>query len=154
MRGVATTKQSRVSAQTLDCFAIARNDKTHILVNYLAEIWGISLVIIPLAMLVKEKYVKQLFESAEDDKKLFCWGIISFIIGLSMILSFNVWEQSWQVIITILGWLTLLKGLGLLFFPEMAKKYARKIANQNWLPIALVVIVFVGLIITYFGFTA
>ena len=40
------------------------------LANYLAELWGISLVIIPLVMLIKEQYVKQLFESAQDDKKL------------------------------------------------------------------------------------
>ena len=124
------------------------------LVNYLAQIWGISLVIIPLAMLVKEKYVKQLFESVEDDKKFFCWGITSFLIGLLMVLSFNVWSQSWQVVITILGWATLLKGLVVIFFPEIARKYARKIAGQNWLPIALVVLVFIGLIITYLGFTA
>ena len=123
-------------------------------VNYLAEVWGISLVVIPLAMLVKEKYVKQLFTSVENDATFFFWGVISFLIGLTMILAFNVWSQSWQVVITILGWATLLKGLVVLFFPELAKKYARKIASQNWLPIALIVLVFIGLIITYFGFTA
>lgn len=124
------------------------------LVNYLAEIWGIALVIIPLAMLVKTTYVKQLFASVENDMTLFFWGVISLLIGLSMVLAFNVWSQDWQVVITILGWATLLKGLCVLFFPELARKYARQIANQNWLPIALFVIVLIGIVITYFGFTA
>ena len=124
------------------------------LVNYLAEIWGISLVVIPLAMLVKENYIKQLFASVSNDTTLFFWGVLSFLIGLSMVLAFNVWSKDWQVVVTILGWSTLLKGLGVLFFPERAKKYASQVANQNWLPIALVVLVFIGLIITYFGFTA
>ena len=124
------------------------------LANYLAEIWGIALVVTPLAMLVKEKYAQQLFESVEDDKKLFCWGVLSFLIGLSMVLAFNVWSKDWQVVITILGWATLLKGLALLFLPELFKKWAKKLNNPQWIPIALVVIVFIGLIITYFGFTA
>jgi uncharacterized membrane protein len=122
--------------------------------NYLAEIWGISLVIIPLALLAKEKHLKTLFNEIENDASLFLWGMISLILGLAMVLSFNVWEQSWQVIITILGWLALLKGLCLLFTPEIFKKYTKKIEGQNWLPIALVVIIFIGLVITYFGFTA
>ena len=124
------------------------------LVNYLAEIWGISLVVISFALLIKDKHIKSLFAKIENDDSLFCWGVISFLLGLAMVLAYNVWGQSWQVIITILGWLTLLKGLVLLFVPEYAKKYVKKMENQQWLPIALVVVVIIGLIITYFGFTA
>ena len=124
------------------------------LTNYLAEIWGISIVIISLALLTKEKHLKRLFAKIETEEGLFMWGFISLVIGLAMVLSYNVWDKNWQVVITILGWLALVKGLALLFLPELAKKYAKKIENQQWLPIALVILVFVGLVITYLGFTA
>jgi uncharacterized membrane protein len=124
------------------------------LLNYLAEIWGISLVIIPLALLVNSKYLKRMFTEIENEATMFSWGIVSLVIGLAMILSYNVWAQSWQVVITIIGWLALLKGLVLLFLPEYMKKWVKKLENRQWLPVALVIMVFIGLVITYLGFTA
>ena len=122
--------------------------------NYLAEVWGISLVIIPLALLVNQKYLKRLFAEVENEATMFFWGMVSLVIGIAMVLAHNVWVQNWQVIITILAWLALLKGLALLFLPEYMKEWAKKMENKQWLPIALVVMVFVGLVITYLGFTA
>jgi uncharacterized membrane protein len=125
------------------------------LLNYLAEILGISLVIIPLALLINPKYLKRLFVEADNEITIFFMGILSLVVGLAMTLDYNIMQaQNWQVIITIIGWLALLKGLFLLFLPEYTKKWVKKMENQQWLPIALVVLVFVGLIITYLGFTA
>ncbi len=120
--------------------------------NYLAEIWGISIVVVALALLIKDKHLKSLFAKIETEESLFCWGLVSFVIGLAMVLSHNIWISGWQVIITILGWLSLLKGLALLFVPEYMKNWAKKLAVAPFLPYALVILVFVGLIITYFGF--
>ena len=124
------------------------------LANYLAEIWGVSMVVVSLALLVKEKHLKRLFAAMETETGLFSWGLVSFVIGISMILANNVWVASWQVVVTILGWMSLVKGLSLLFLPEMTKFMVKKMENASFLPYALVIMVFVGLAITYFGFTA
>ena len=124
------------------------------LVNFLAELWGVSIVIISLALLTNEKHLKRIFSKIESEESLFMWGFVSLIIGLAMVLSYNVWMQGWQLIITIFGWLALIKGVALLFFPEQMKKQAKKLENQQWLPVALVIFVFIGLVITYLGFTA
>ena len=122
--------------------------------NFLAELWGISLVVISLAFLVKETYLKQMFLKIKTEENLFCLGFVSFIIGLAMVLSHNIWVQNWKVIITIFGWASLIKGLSFMFFPEFVKNWAKKMETQQWLPIALVAVVFIGLVMTYFGFTA
>jgi len=124
------------------------------LTNYLAEVWGLSLVLIPLALLINPKYLKRLFTEAENEATMLFLGMVSLIIGLAMILSYNVWDKNWQIIITILGWLSLIKGLAVLFVPEYIKKWIKKMENAPFLPIALVVAIFIGLIITYLGFTA
>jgi len=124
------------------------------LVNYLAEIFGILLVVLPLAMLINQKYLKTLLQAVKDDKTSFCLGITALVIGLSMVLAYNVWEKSWQVVITIIGWLILLKGLALLFLPEFVRKWVSKVENASFVPYALIIAVFIGLIITYLGFTA
>lgn len=125
-----------------------------VLSNYLAEVWGISIVVVSLALLIKPNYLKRLFAEVENETTMFFWGMVSLVIGIAMILSYNVWEQNWQVIITILGWGSLVKGLSVLFLPELMKSWVKKMENQQWLPIALVIMVFVGLVITYLGFTA
>ena len=122
--------------------------------NYLAEVWGISIVVISLALLIKEKHLKSLFAKIETEESLFLWGFISFVIGIAMVLAYNVWTQGWQVIITILGWLALIKGLVLLFLPEHMKKWAKKMKMHNGCRLHWLILVFVGLVITYFGFTA
>lgn len=122
--------------------------------NYLAEIWGISITVVCFALLIKEKHLRRLFASLETEDNLFLWGLISLVLGIAMVLSHNVWTKSWQVVITILGWISLLKGLSLLFIPELTKKWVKMMENKQWLSIALVAGVIVGLIITYLGFTA
>jgi len=121
--------------------------------NYLAEIWGISMVVIALALLIKETHLKHLFASMEKEENLFFWGFITFIIGVTMVLAHNIWEKDWRVVITIFGWASLLKGLTLLFLPEMAMELVKKIKNSSFMPFALLIAVFIGLALTYFGFT-
>ena len=35
--------------------------------NYLAELWGISIVVVPLVLLIKPEYLKRLFLEIETD---------------------------------------------------------------------------------------
>ena len=121
--------------------------------NYLAELWGITIVLVSLALLVKPKRLERLFAEAENEVTMFFWGIVSLVIGIAMVLVHNVWVLNWRVVITILGWLSLIKGLDVLFLPGYMRKRWSKMDNQQWLPI-LFFLLFVGLVITYLGFTA
>ncbi len=122
--------------------------------NYLAELWGISLVVVCLSLLIKTKYLRRLFASLEDSNNLFCWGLCSLVIGIASVLGHNIWVNNWRVVVTIFGWMGLIKGLTLLFTPELTVKWVKKMENASFLPFALVAGVFIGLILTYFGFTA
>lgn len=122
--------------------------------NYLAELWGISLVIVSLALLIKEKHLKRLFAEIQSEETFFMWGLVTFVMGLAMVLAYSVWAMNWQVIITILGWATLIKGLFILFFPEVLKKCTKKIENHQFLPFALLIALFIGLVLTYLGFVS
>ena len=125
-----------------------------VLSNYLAELWGLSLVVVCLSLLIKTKYLRRLFASLEDSNNLFCWGLCSFVIGTASVLGHNIWVKDWRVVVTIFGWIGLIKGLTLLFTPELTIKWVRKMENASFLPFTLVIGVFIGLALTYFGFTA
>ncbi|MFA5084398.1 MAG: hypothetical protein WC475_03425 [Candidatus Paceibacterota bacterium] len=120
--------------------------------NYLAELWGITIVVVSLALLIKPKRLEKLFADAENEATMFFWGIVSLIIGIAMVLAHNLWVPDWRVVITILGWSSLLKGLDVLFLPERMRKRWPETKRWQWILI-FVFLLLAGLIIAYLGFT-
>lgn len=120
--------------------------------NFLAELWGIIITIVSLTLLINLKQLEKLFVKIENKATIFFFGIITLIIGITIVLVHNVWALDWRVSITIFGWLTLLKGLDLLFFPERMKKRWPKMKKWQWLLIFTSLFLF-GLILSYLGFT-
>ena len=45
-------------------------------------------------------------------------GFITVVIGLLVVTYHNRWTKNWTVLITILGWLALVKGIFLIAFPQ------------------------------------
>ncbi|MGV0806189.1 hypothetical protein [Mycolicibacterium setense] len=67
------------------------------------------------------------------------YGYLSLFLGLASVLLHNVWELNWHVLITIFGWLALIKGVIVIAWPEVSKntKYETRIRTTR---IALVVV--------------
>jgi cytochrome bd-type quinol oxidase subunit 2 len=76
-------------------------------------------------------------------------GTMLFVAGLSIVRTHNIWTRGWPVVITILGWIGIVLGLGRMFFPELAQT-----AAQNPLvPLTSQIILFVaGLFLTVKAF--
>lgn len=49
------------------------------------------------------------FIDAQKNKNILL-AIITLILGLVTVISHNIWQGSWQICITVLGYLTLIKG--------------------------------------------
>lgn len=123
-------------------------------INFLAQLWGFSLVVIPLALLIKEKYVEYLFKIGEDRKNLFIIGVVNIIIGALLILFYNSWVFNWAAIVTILGWLVFIKGVLVLFFPNAALKILAELKKKaEWLKFVFLFFVLLGCFLIYSGFT-
>jgi len=122
--------------------------------NYIAELWGTSIVIFSFALLLKEGHLSRLFTAMEKEENSFLWGTITAVLGLAMILANNTWGSTLEIVITVLGWLTLLKGLFFLFMPQMIRKCIEKMKSSPYIPYAIIAALIVGLAITYLGFTA
>ena len=84
---------------------------------------------------------------------LFYGGIINFVIGLAIVLSYNAWTYNWRVIITIFGWLAILEGLFYMFCPSVASKLIAKIKFGKWLIIYMVILLLLGIFLVFAGFS-
>ncbi|MEK7658630.1 MAG: hypothetical protein AAB352_02075 [Patescibacteria group bacterium] len=124
-----------------------------VLSNFLAEVFGFSFVAVSLSLLINPKNIKKLFLSAEDDACLFYGALVAFVAGITIVLSHNIWGYKWQVVITILGWLSLIKGALILLWPDLAKDIISRFKDKEWISPALVAVVFAGLALIYAGFS-
>lgn len=85
---------------------------------FLAKFWGWYLIIFFLILSFNPKRIKQIFADLKDEKFLIITAFIAIIIGLLNILFHNIWELSWKLIITLIGWMSLFIGLALFIFPN------------------------------------
>lgn len=111
-------------------------------VNILANFWGWFLIIPCLIYLLKRKVLEEVLQLAENKTFLVISGYLALILGLISLSLYNRWSGDWKVIVTIFGWLSLVKGIGAIVFPEMTQKLAEKFKNkplfiQIWLVIGI-----------------
>lgn len=57
------------------------------------------------------------FRVKEGDAAVYLGGLIAMMFGAFIVSVHNFWVMDWPVIITILGWWGLIKGVGLLIYP-------------------------------------
>ena len=107
----------------------------------LAKFWGILLVIFGLLFLVRKKALDDLFELTKDRTFVIISGYLALILGLVTVILHNIWVADWRVVITIFGWISLIKGIVRLGFPEGLPKWVRVLKNKPVLIKVLLVII-------------
>lgn len=78
-------------------------------------------------------------------------GLFSVIIGMLLVEYHNLWVQDWRVLVTIIGWAALIKGVLFIAFPQYLLYFRPWYKNTT--PWGVLILV-VGLVFGYFGFVA
>jgi hypothetical protein len=108
---------------------------------FFAKFWGWLLVIVCLIFLLRKKVLlEEMFRLVEDKGFTLLSGYLAFILGLVTVILHNVWVADWRVVITIFGWLSLIKGIVRIGFPEAIQKVAPPLRNKPILTQILLVI--------------
>ena len=97
---------------------------------FLAQFWG-SLFMILGAMSISAKLLGRIIEYTEDKTITIATGYITFLLGLATVVAHNIWVADWRVAITILGWVTLIKGIEKIGFPDRVNKKAQMFKGQQ-----------------------
>jgi putative exporter of polyketide antibiotics len=125
---------------------------------FLSKLIGLYCLFMALAMTPhKEATVAKVAALAQDPPVLLILGVFTLVAGLAMVLGHNVWRGGGgTVVVTLVGWLALLKGLLFLFLPPGT--YARFLLEQAhyerlfYFYMALIFVI--GVYLTYGGFAA
>ncbi len=119
---------------------------------FLAKFLGFYCVLIAIAMLINATRFKAfILENANNTSIILFSGILALIFGLLIVLAHNIWV-GWPILITLIGWLALLKGVTRLYFSDGWARYTKVFAENNYYYAAVLFTLILGLVLLYFGF--
>lgn len=123
---------------------------------FLAKTLGLYILIMAIMMFAKEKKVKVIVkEICNNPALLFLSGCTTLIIGVLLIIVHNIWIFDWRVIITVVAWLTFIKGIIRTLFPHVSVRIMNKIMKKkSYYQGVSVIALLVGVILCYYGFSA
>ncbi|MFQ5729330.1 MAG: hypothetical protein ACE5GN_03110 [Waddliaceae bacterium] len=99
---------------------------------FLAKLFGFYLLIVALLYFFRGEFLRKVMKDFYKFPALVAvTSIINLFIGLLIILNHNIWEFSWKVVITLIGYLTLLKGGLNLFAPAWGEALAAKFTKSR-----------------------
>ena len=97
---------------------------------FFARFWGSFFVIFGLLFIITRQLGKTI-EMTENKAFVISTGYITLLMGLVTVILHNVWVADWRVIITILAWSTLIKGVMKIGFPEYIHKQAQRFKKKQ-----------------------
>jgi hypothetical protein len=121
---------------------------------FLARSIGLFTILLVAGFLVRGGAVIQ--TTAADGAVMLSYAIISLAMGVAMVLGHNVWSGgALPVVVTLVGWFILAKGLLLLFLaPEMFSRLMERTRYGEHYYVSLAPALAIGLYLTWAGFTA
>lgn len=122
---------------------------------FLAKVIGLYLIIVSLFMLLRyQVFTDLLREAIKQPGVMFLSAIETIMIGLLLVVGHNIWLWGWPVVITILAWIILIKGIFRLFFPAAAERSGNWwLDHPAYLYVSAVITLIVGIYLTYNGFS-
>ena len=121
---------------------------------FLARFIGLFTVVLVVALLVRGSATVE--AAVADAPVMLVYAIISLAAGVAMILGHNVWSGgALPVVVTLVGWLILAKGLMLLFVtPDALQQIFDHMQYGEHYYHYLAPSLVIGLYLTWAGFTA
>jgi hypothetical protein len=116
----------------------------------IAQVLGIFFVIAGIAMVVSSKATADAIEESVAHKGImFMWGVLALLIGAWIVVFNNVWTSGLPLLVTILGWLAIIKGAFILLAPAAAVSLYRKFGKGGMMVFCGVVVFVLGLVLLY-----
>lgn len=123
---------------------------------YLSRLIGLYCIFVVLSMVIrKQDTVYAVAAFLRNPSTMLVLGIIAVAVGLAMVLAHNIWSGgAMTVVVTLVGWIALIKGLLILFLPADAEAEI----ILSWLRhpllyyVSIIPSLLIGIYLTYCGF--
>ena len=121
--------------------------------NTLAVLMGSALVIVGITLFNKSYFNAVMTDLANSKGLLWITGFITFVMGTAIVALYNVWSADWRVLVTLLGWLTVIKGAFIMLFPSSMTLFYRRFLSDHLLTYSGIYALMLGGLLLFLGLT-
>jgi hypothetical protein len=119
---------------------------------FLAKLIGLYFLIFGVLCLIRKGQIEATAKELVASKSALAISAeISLIFGLVIAIDHSIWELSWKGLITLLGYVMILRGILRFAFPNQVKKLASKMMGKGFW-VTIVIMLAIGAYLTYCGF--
>ena len=123
---------------------------------FLSRLIGLYAILVALSMFSRgQASVETVAALLQNPSMVFVLGVVMLAAGLAIVLAHNIWSGgALVVVVTLVGWMTLIKSLVFLFLPpEMeARLFLERLHYQQLFYFYWALPLVLGLYLTYGGF--
>jgi hypothetical protein len=124
---------------------VAYMEKHMHIANKLAILAGSAFFVLGLSLFINPYVSRAMSDLVNNQGLLWVTGLITFVMGTVMLALYNTWSKSWRVLVTIIGWLAVIKGAVLMLFPQVMTLYVNILSNTTLISSGIYAIVLGGL---------
>ena len=100
----------------------------------------------------RDIYKKMFSDFVGNASMLYLGGIMALVVGFLLVTFHNTWIACPSTIITVLGWMALIKGIVILVQPKALISLTKAlVASDKFMTIEMVLVIVIGLLFAYFG---
>ncbi|MBN1527159.1 MAG: hypothetical protein JW919_06235 [Candidatus Omnitrophica bacterium] len=121
----------------------------------LAKFIGPFTILIGATLFLNTKYFQHVGGDFFKNSALaYITGLITFVAGLAVVIFHNIWAADWRVLITVYGWLVLIKGAWIVLLPGTLPKMTQVLLkNVRFILIPWAVMIAIGIFLTVKGYS-
>ena len=121
----------------------------------LAQLWGPTLLAVGLGILVSRKYYLKTYRDLQKETlAVLLFGMVTIPAGIDHIHVHSVWNTFAEIVVSLLGWGLLIKGLVFAIAPGLVDKAGDFEADSKLIPVAGALTLIAGAYLSWIGFVA
>ncbi|MCX5770688.1 MAG: hypothetical protein NTZ09_10510 [Candidatus Hydrogenedentes bacterium] len=120
------------------------------------QLLGLAYLAVGLGILINPKFYKRMIDQMLDSPALiYLSGFMALAVGYLLIVFYSTWGVNLRLILTVIGWIALFKGLSAIVLPQLLIKISRIFIRSGKTVIgAGLIMTALGVVMLYIGFFA
>lgn len=119
------------------------------------QLFAVAYLTLGFGFLLNPKVYKKIYEDiVKSAGVLFLTGILTVVVGYLLVSTHNTWTADWSTVITVFGWIALIKGAFILVCPQSTEKMGKFFMKDDYMPFYGVIVLLLGAFCGYLGWWA
>lgn len=118
------------------------------------QLFSLVYLAVGVGMLINLDFYKKLFtDFAESAAAMYLGGVAALAIGFVILAHRGLrCTQDWSMILSLIGWLALIKGVLILVCPKLMINLTNAMMKESLFKLWAVIIIIIGLALSFLGF--